>query len=124
VSDWKELMPLEHHEPVTCVTFSLDADTQVAASRVHFRRRMVSRRMLVRLAIGALLFGLAGWVLGIAIDDPDPIGVGLLFGGERLMLFPVLCLILYLLIPLGSGAWSGRIHWVANRPTSAGRPPG
>ncbi|MDP5280442.1 YcxB family protein [Sphingomonas sp. DG1-23] len=92
-------MPLEHHEPVTCVTFSLDEAAQISASRANFRRRIFSRRMLLRLAIGALAFAGAGLVFGIVIEDPDPVGTALLFGGEVLVLFPLMCVLLYALIP-------------------------
>jgi hypothetical protein len=115
VANWEDLMPMEHRGPVTCVTYALDEKAQIAASRANFRRRIFSRRMVVRIAVGALVFAGAGLVFGMLIGDPDPLRTALLFGGELLVLVPLMCALLYAVIPR-------RIRRVVRQNPVAGRP--
>ncbi|AQR74620.1 YcxB family protein [Sphingomonas sp. LM7] len=92
-------MPLEHHEPLSWVTFSLDAETQIAASRANFRRQMRSRRTLTRIAIAVIVFAGIGLGIGFLLGDADPASFALILGGEAIVIFPVLFLALYAVIP-------------------------
>ena len=91
-------MPLEHGEPVTCVTYSLDAPIQIAAAQANLRRQILSRRTAIRIGVAMVLFAAIGAVFGVATGDSDPLALSGIFAAEVAVIFPLLYLGLYALV--------------------------
>lgn len=97
--DWKDLMPFEHREPISCVTYSLDEAAHISASRANFRRQIFSRRMLVRLAVFFVVVVAAGAAIDLGTGSADSYWLALVLGIEFLVIVPALFLALYAAIP-------------------------